>query len=389
VLLVAIAFGAGCGSTAAPAAGTQDANSTTQPSNGGSPAAPAGTGAAAGAPGSGVRSGVAGVTGAAGVKSSSGASGASGATATSGASGATATSGASGVGGAPAAAGAVAAGGAGGAIAAGGAGGAAGGDAATATGTFPAVMDVTAAGPYATSVKTGAGTSGGGTVYYPTDFGPMGLKNPIFIWDPGSGIAGTMYAEMLTRLASHGFVAYACASSSATGTEVKDGMDWMIAQDTASGSIFNGKLDTKKVAIGGHSLGASGGVFSNAADARLTTTVMISGGTMDAAHAAVATLKVPALYLCGKTCGGSTTAITDCDLAAPNCTADYGLTKVPVFYGQNDTESHAFGWQMDYGGITAWLRWQLMDDTSQKPMFLGADCGLCKTPWTGMSKGLM
>ncbi len=260
----------------------------------------------------------------------------------------------------------------------------------TSTGSFPAITgDAGAPGPYATSVKSGAGPNGDGTVYYPTSFGPDGLKNPIFVWDPASGIQGTMYASLLTELASQGFAAYACNSSSSAGTEVKDGIDWMVAQNTMQGSIFFGKLDTTKIAAGGHSLGSIA-VFANAADTRLTTTIHISGGTMDSAHAAVANLHGSTLYLCGKTESGSDNGLTSGDLAAPNCAGDYAVTKVPVFYGQNtspgDPGSHAFGWESDFGAFTAWLRWYLMGDTTQKPMFLGASCGLCASPWIAMSK---
>ena len=260
----------------------------------------------------------------------------------------------------------------------------------TSTGTFPAISgDAGAPGPYATSVKSGAGPNGDGTVYYPTSFGPDGLKTPIFVWDPGSGIQGTMYASLMTQLASQGFAAYACNSSSNAGTEVKDGIDWMIAQNTAQGSIFFGKLDTTKVAAGGHSLGSLA-VFAQASDPRLTTTIHISGGTMDSTHAAVANLHGSTLYLCGKTESGSDNGLTSGDLAAPNCAGDYAVTKVPVFFGQNtstgDPGSHAFGWESDFGAFTAWLRWYLMGDTSQKSMFLGASCGLCASPWIAMSK---
>jgi hypothetical protein len=267
---------------------------------------------------------------------------------------------------------------------------AAAGEGGTSTGSFPAITgDAGAPGPYATSVKSGAGPNGDGTVYYPTSFGPDGLKNPIFVWDPGSGIQGTMYASLLTELASQGFAAYACNASSTAGTEVKDGIDWMVAQNTTQGSIFFGKLDTTKIAAGGHSLGSLA-VFANAADTRLTTTIHISGGTMDSAHAAVANLHGSTLYLCGKTESGSDNGLTSGDLAAPNCAGDYAVTKVPVFYGQNtspgDPGSHAFGWESDFGAFTAWLRWYLMGDTTQKGMFLGASCGLCASPWIPMSK---
>ena len=354
-LIVAIASAFGCSNTGTGTSATEDSGNAVQPGSGSSSGGSSGS-SAPGSSGSSSGQPVATNGPAAGASGSSNSSG-SGSVASSGTSvateaGATADAGAD--------------------------------DAATpSTGTFPAVVgDAGATGPYATSVKTGAGPSGNGTVYYPTAFGPNGLKNPIFVWDPGSGIQGTMYSDMLTQLASQGFAAYACATSSNAGTEIKDGIDWMIAQNTAQGSIFMGKLDTTKVAAGGHSLGSLA-TFANASDSRLTTTVHVSGG---AGGTTAANLKYPAIYLCGKTCPTGANGITDCDVAATNCATDYTNTKVPVFYGQNTSAVHAFSWQSDYGALTGWLRWHLMGDTTQRPMFVGPSCGLCSAPWIGMSK---
>ena len=95
---------------------------------------------------------------------------------------------------------------------------------------------------------------------------------------------------------SQSFAAYACATSSSAGTEVKDGIDWMIAQNAAQGNMCMGKL--------GHDEGRCRrpfagclAVFANAGDSRLTATVHVSGG---AGGTTAATLKVPAVYLCGE-----------------------------------------------------------------------------------------
>ena len=61
-------------------------------------------------------------------------------------------------------------------------------------------------------------------------------------------------------------------------------------------------------------------------------------------------------------------------------------TAVPVFDGRNTTASHAFGWQQDSAGLTAWLRWHLIGDTAQKPRFWEPGCGLCQTPCIGKSR---
>jgi hypothetical protein len=131
----------------------------------------------------------------------------------------------------------------------------------------------------------------------------------------------------------------------------------------------------------GYSLGGLG-TFKIAGDARLKTTVHISGGTGDSA---VANLKTPAAFFCGDS-GGDGMLVGD--LARSNCDTDFKAATVPVFYGNFIGGSHLGVITSPYMerirvAVTGWLRWRLMNDQTLKSMFVGADCTMCKdSNWT-------
>jgi S-formylglutathione hydrolase FrmB len=85
---------------------------------------------------------------------------------------------------------------------------------------------------------------------------------------------------MVTQpIAEAGFVVYITYQTN-DGSEMLAGLEWLIAENARSGSVFEGKLDTTKVAPMGHSLGGLA-AFKIAADPRLTTAAHLSGGTMN------------------------------------------------------------------------------------------------------------
>jgi hypothetical protein len=119
------------------------------------------------------------------------------------------------------------------------------------------------AGPW--SVSTGSGWSPsiwyGVTTYYPTNLGASGYRHPIPSWGNGTGNSCNTYGSMLRHYASWGLVVV-CANSGWTGSgnEIWAAAQWMRGQNSASGSVFNGKLATNAIGSGGGSQGASGAV---------------------------------------------------------------------------------------------------------------------------------
>jgi hypothetical protein len=201
----------------------------------------------------------------------------------------------------------------------------------------------------------------------------------------------------MPMLATHGFFVLASNTLPGIGTELELGkeltaaLDWAVMENTRQGSPFFGKLDTTKLAAMGYSMGSLA-TFTMANDPRLTTTVHISGGNMVAER--VNNLRAPAAFFCGIPKPDCTNLLAaDCDIAAANCDIDFAMAKTPVFYG-NFASGHLGILSPPYqeqiqAETVAWLRWQLMADTTLKARFVGPDCAVCKDMnWKVQQKNL-
>jgi len=239
-------------------------------------------------------------------------------------------------------------------------------------GSLPPVNSVDADGPFATTVTQSTGSSRNGWVVRPTNLGASGLKHPIFIWGPGAGTGPAEYEFHLRRLASHGFVVYSQTSSN-SGSEMTAAITWLIAENSRSASPYYQKLDTARIAAGGHSRGSIAS-FAIAGDSRLTTTIHVSGGSFDGNGSN--NLRKPAAYLCG---GGDS-------LALPNCDRDYTNTDVPVFYSVVGNASHTQAAREALPAITAWLRWHIGGESFRRDNFLARNCAFCTGKWVSKSK---
>ncbi|MET0287914.1 MAG: hypothetical protein ABW352_25720 [Polyangiales bacterium] len=254
--------------------------------------------------------------------------------------------------------------------------------------TLPPVSDLAKPGPF--TPTRGAGPAGY-VLFHPQELGKDGVKHPIVTWGPGAAENAGSFVTLLNHFASHGFVVISY-DGTPNGEELTKGIDWLVAENARSGSMFNGKLDTSKVASGGHSAGSLA-TFRIAKDARLTTTLHLCGGTFDP-HTDIENLHAPALFICGES-GGDGLLVGD--VARPNCDIDFKNAKVPVFYGIPKGASHMSPTEIGDAALRSkfaaasvgWLRWQLAGDEAQKKVFVGADCTLCKdASWTAQQKNL-
>src|SRR5690606_27927559 len=131
----------------------------------------------------------------------------------------------------------------------------------------------------------------------PTNLGQNGVKHPIFVWGTGSTTQPSAYRFHFTRMASHGFVIISPNSASVNDTLMKNSLNWIVGQNTAPGSVFNGKLDTAHIGMGGHSLGSIATFNAEATLTNLTTTIHIGGGSFDGQGSRK--VKTPTAYMCG------------------------------------------------------------------------------------------
>ena len=169
----------------------------------------------------------------------------------------------------------------------------------------------------------------------------------------GGGSQPSQYRDHLNYWASHGFVVEAHVSSG----NAKDHtavLDWFIKEDTRQGSPYFGKLDTTKIALGGHSMG-SVATFAAASDPRVTTTIHVAGGSFDGNG--YRTLKKPTAYIAG----------ANDNLATGNAERDYKNTNnVPVFFTVMTGVDHIQAARAGLAPVTAWLRWHLGGEEERK-----------------------
>jgi predicted esterase len=238
---------------------------------------------------------------------------------------------------------------------------------------LPSVDSVEKDGPFSLTVERNVGPSGKAWVVRPANLGSLGVTaHPIFIWGPGGGSDPSYYQDIMTRIASHGFVVYS-ETPSDSGAEMKAGIDWLIEQNSNSSSKYYNKLDTSRIAAGGHSLGsvASYGV---ATDARISTTIHVDGGSLDGNGASK--MRKPTALICG----------LDDNLALENTRTDYKKATVPVWIGLMRGVDHGTGPKYALPATLAWLRWHLAGETERSSMFIGQGATFNTGIWQSESK---
>ncbi|HEX2315240.1 MAG TPA: alpha/beta hydrolase [Thermomonospora sp.] len=232
-------------------------------------------------------------------------------------------------------------------------------------------------GPYPAGYETTLRLSGH-TIYRPDSL-PSGVRLPIVAWGNGGCLAdGTMFENILTEFASHGFLVIANGRPGGFGSTdadmLIDAIDWAVAENTRLGSKYRGRIDTTRIAVMGQSCGGLE-AYEASADRRVTSTVLYNSGMLsDADNYRLARLHAPIAY--------------------PNAMDDWNRLPagLPAFMGNLDV-GHRGTFAEPNGGEfgrvgTAWLKWQLKGDTTARRLFVGTDCGLCGTAWDVRRKNL-
>jgi hypothetical protein len=283
-------------------------------------------------------------------------------------------------------------------------------------------------GPFAIVIEHDPGLATH-TIYRPRELSLD--EHPVLVWGEG-GCAknGLMFPEYLSEIASHGFVVIADGPPIArpaggppngangpppgaggaaragggpapgggppadrftmvNGSALVAAIDWLEAESKNRSSRFYGKVDVERVAAMGMSCG---GLMSYGAssDPRVVTVGIWNSGLFeDERNAGIyAGIHSSVIIVTGG----------ESDIAYANGKRDFEVMppRVPVFYGVLPSVGHGGTYNQDNGGAfgvvaVAWLKWQLMGDTSAagRGYFAGADCGICKdASWQVDSRAL-
>jgi len=256
--------------------------------------------------------------------------------------------------------------------------------------TYPVEAAYTATGPYATT--TGSATDGAGNtyrLYYPRDYAALSFDSPIVTWGNGTDATPESYSRFLTHLASYGYTVIASTlTNTGSGNQIAAGARYLVAQNGAAGSVFQGNLDVRHVAAVGHSQGAGGATRAATNNPDLITTLMtfsLPNTTWVGANPNCPTaadcmydpskLTVPTFLT-------STRGFTDAIIASPSTQQAFynsipGRAALGVIQNSEGraADHSAIQDANNPGGLlgyaTAWLQYQLRGDTTAATAFTG------------------
>jgi hypothetical protein len=202
--------------------------------------------------------------------------------------------------------------------------------------------------------------------------------HPVIAWGNGTGVTGSqVYGFFNNNAASWGMVVIASDNSNVgSGAYHKAGIDYMLAQNTTSGSPFSEKLSTR-TGVSGHSQGAIGATAASSSASGVEALVQVEG---------IGTPKPGIAFL-----ALSGTADTTVGTGPPTQSymAATGPSMLAIYTGADHTTTPTLGGyvQNNPGTIqfmrfyTAWFRCFLADDATACAMFKGGQsCGVCKDP---------
>jgi hypothetical protein len=236
---------------------------------------------------------------------------------------------------------------------------------------LPPVDSVDGDGPFDVTIDQNAG---GSWVFHPTDLGADGLKHPLFVWGTGAGAVPSQYTDHFNRMASHGFVIIAPTPAQLSARNLKDSLDWILAENERMGSTYYEKIDIDRIAMGGHSQGSISTFDQEAMEDRLKTTIHIAGGSFTGRGSS--SVKTPTAYICGET-----------DFARSNCERDFmNVGDQPTFFSILTGVDHVQCARQALPGMIAWLRWHLAGETERAAQFTGPDGEFFQGIWVSETK---
>ena len=145
--------------------------------------------------------------------------------------------------------------------------------------TKPIELKYYANGPWAVTVSIGWNCcdSAGNKfdLFYPNSPAPPTGGFPILTWGNGTNSTSSNYSYFLKHMASWGFVVIATQDqNTGVGQTILDAANFMIAQDTKPGGMFQNKLNVGRVGALGHSQGATGAINAMKKSGGIIKTVM-------------------------------------------------------------------------------------------------------------------
>jgi hypothetical protein len=222
--------------------------------------------------------------------------------------------------------------------------------------------NVNANGPLQTTVQDLSFSGGGHILVRPTTLTTEpNTKHPVAIWGPGGGTPPRDYLQLLTRMASQGFVIVGIRESTGDAVLMSAAIDWLEDQDADASSPMHDRLILDRVGVFGHSMGGLSSEATAQTDKRVSTALLDNSGSFE--HNALVNLTMPVGIIYGET-----------GQEAPNAQGDFNNSgnKGPVWLGMMKGGGHGSGPWDGAAANVAWMRWHLGGENSRKAEFVSA-----------------
>ena len=231
-------------------------------------------------------------------------------------------------------------------------------------------------GSYQVKVEEVKRTSGEALfrIYYPAFQGDESY--PIISWGNGTDATPDRYNELLTHLASWGFIVIdSYSKTTGTGREITEAIDYLRNENQRTNSMFYQKIQVEQIGVAGHSQGSTGVInaHTNYKSGSLIKTV-VSIALPDLKYCDpkdvydTARITVPFLIL-GGTRDFLISPVSTNQLAVHSTNAS-----TPVMMGMAKGAAHTAiegNGGNHRGYLTAWMRYWLYDDSEAKKAFHG------------------
>jgi hypothetical protein len=212
------------------------------------------------------------------------------------------------------------------------------------------------------------------TLYRPAEL-QSGVRYPVLAWGNGTCALPDGYDSLLRHVASHGFLVIAPHSRwVGSGEPQANAIDYLLSENERADSPLFEQVDTERIGAFGHSQGGGAtGIVGR--QERVQTTILLNGGSTTG-------LSGPTFVLTG-----------DADIDPRGARSSFDSARVPAAFIELEGSDHITLITEPprvYGAVTAWFRYQLLDDAEGRSWFSGADCKLCdrSAPWEFAAKDL-
>lgn len=239
-----------------------------------------------------------------------------------------------------------------------------------------------ATGPYKVSIAEPADLRSH-TVYRPSGL-PADATLPVLAWGNGGCLAnGLLYSGFLTEIASHGILVIASGGPGQVGATtagyMQRSLDWARYQNVKPGGALQGKVDSAKMVVAGHSCGGLEAYDVAARRTDIAGVGIMNSGQLQQNQAQLNAMKSPMLYVLG----GSG------DVAFQNGLRDFGRlpAALPAFLASSGTGHLGTYFNPDGGTYSQilkdWVLWTVKGSITAGARFTGEPCGLCTVKgWT-------